>query len=788
MTMKTKKTLAAVAVVLLALCLVFIAPVGAGEAQIGTDEYSTLEDAFSAVNEMDRSVITIKLLSNVDLHERNYSGTQNNKNEALVLDQDKVLILDLNGFNLSVSGKRDGGSSKTLYAISNYGELTVKDSSEDRTGVVYSRGIQNFGVMSLVSGTIISCDTDGGAGIWNEGALTINGGTLKADYVGSQTDEGGPGCLNNGGTAVINGGKFISNSLRCYAIISSDTLTINNAAVEATGNHGCVGITGGTATIKDGTFTTEKYYALYSSGGSITVNGGTFVSPSTSGNALVYVTSSSVILNGGKFGTTDVKSNGNINVLSGGNVVISGGEFKNADSISSYIKEGYVCVSNGENYIVMEKPTNAVVPEVPGVTIPEENNVIEEVAGSTITPSKNDASVGEPITITISSDSAPSAGTYDIVVTNVAKDVNNDYVTTAESAVSVVQKEPVRSGDSGAKFTIAVDVADTNGALPVINPEIKEEVAEKISGEQTIHAMITAEEGNLEAVNDNIEHSKGKKVKITFTVPANLISNPNLLVAYHVKGDSVTKADLVGCNLLASDYEIVIEGPGFSSYVLVEEEPKQTTSSGSAVDTGAGNYQYYPRSVPADGIVDFGTSKVVTGMELPAGSDGTVTLNIKPTFDMPENGFYAFEIDAPGYNTDAKINGGLSFQIPVADLEAAGWTAEDIVLFHGTVAEDGKITWEALTTNLVKNENGVAYYKAAINSCSPFYIGFVKGGSVVNTEVVDPVTPETPVTPDEPEVLPPVDEPETPEQPTESPAPILAVLAGLGAAAVLRRK
>ena len=116
------------------------------------------------------------------------------------------------------------------------------------------------------------------------------------------------------------------------------------------------------------------------------------------------------------------------------------------------------------------------------------------------------------------------------------------------------------------------------------------------------------------------------------------------------------------------------------------------------------------------------------------------------------------------------------------------------MLFHGTVGEDGKIVWEALPTNLVKNENGVASYKAAIAGCSPFYIGFVKDGSVVNTEVVDPVTPETPetpetpVTPDEPEVLPPVDEPETPEQPTESPAPILAVLAGLGAAVVLRRK
>ena len=176
-------------------------------------------------------------------------------------------------------------------------------------------------------------------------------------------------------------------------------------------------------------------------------------------------------------------------------------------------------------------------------------------------------------------------------------------------------------------------------------------------------------------------------------------------------------------------------------------------------------------------------------MELPAGSSGKVTLNTKPTFAMPENGFYAFEIDAPGYNLDAKINGGLSFQIPLADLEAAGYTEKDIVLFHGTVAEDGKITWEALPTNLVKNENGIAYYKSAINGCSPFYIGFVKDGSVVNTEVVEPVTPPTDEPQDVPgEVLPEIpdvqDEPETPA----TPAPVLGVLAALGAAVVLRRK
>ena len=368
-------------------------------------------------------------------------------------------------------------------------------------------------------------------------------------------------------------------------------------------------------------------------------------------------------------------------------------------------------------------------------------------------------------------------------------------ITGSVSSVEVMY--PEASAETDGEVDIKQEVNFVMGTatdkLPTIDSKKDNTVVEKVEKQNqraNVLAMITARD-NLEEINKNI-----KEVKITFTVPASLISNQNNLQGYHVDDDSNT------VTAVPTRYDSTVEGGhkyiitselGFSSYVLVEEEPQK--SSGGAVDTGSGNYQYYPRSVPADGIVDFGTSRVVTGMELPAGSDGTVTLNIKPTFTMPENGFYAFEIDAPGYNLDAKINGGLSFQIPTADLEAAGFTAEDIVLFHGTVAEDGTIVWEALPTNLVRSENGVAYYKASVSACSPFYIGFVKDGSVVNTEAVEPTvpetpeTPETPVTPDEPEILPPIDPvvPETPEQP-ESPAPILAVLAGLGAVVVLRRK
>ena len=485
---------------------------------------------------------------------------------------------------------------------------------------------------------------------------------------------------------------------------------------------------------------------------------------------------------------------GNPNTITIENGVIS--NFQIAEGLS----EDQVCVSNGENsFIVMEKPTDAVVPETPEVTISGgdvengESQTVTETSSTDIKTENTDS--GEVLVIT-STTTGSADSSVKIIISGGTPVKSGEEITgvTIPATATVTAEYPKTDaqGDTTTEtpkvsFTLAVDIKNISKPLPVIDPAFKEDVVEDIGNKASkVLAM-------LSTVGDGNVNLKGTApITITFEIPIDWVKSlggKDRLAVFHVKDGDAKKQDIISIKESGAKYLITIKGSGFSSYALAVVEPQK--SSGGAVDTGSGNYQYYPRDVPADGIVSFGTSKVVTGIELPAGSDGTVTLNIKPDFAMPENGFYAFEIDAPGYNLDAKINGGLSFQIPVADLEAAGWTAEDIVLFHGTVAEDGKIVWEALPTNLVKNENGVAYYKAAINSCSPFYIGFVKDGSVVNTEVVEPTvpeTPETPVTPDEPEVLPPVDEPETPEQPTESPAPILAVLAGLGAAVILRRK
>ena len=160
------------------------------------------------------------------------------------------------------------------------------------------------------------------------------------------------------------------------------------------------------------------------------------------------------------------------------------------------------------------------------------------------------------------------------------------------------------------------------------------------------------------------------------------------------------------------------------------------------------------------------------------------TLNVIPAFTMPDNGYYAFALDIPGYNTAAKINGAVAFNLPVSGVEAEGYTVTDIVLFQGTVNSNSTITWSEMPTNLIMVDNGRAFYIGVITSGSPFYIGFVKNGTVINDPVIEPEIPD-----DEPFYpLPPVmpDSPQTPENP-KTPFPLLGLTGILGALALRRR-
>ncbi|MBR2948184.1 MAG: hypothetical protein IKC17_06325, partial [Bacteroidales bacterium] len=144
-------------------------------------------------------------------------------------------VLDLGGNTITTNLQSEG---RHYYAINNYANLTIVGE-----GAIYARGIQNFGTMTIDGDiSITNIDTNGGAAIWNEGDITINGGTFISGEDG-QIVEGSYGAALNtrstGGNVIVNGGTFIAYSQLTYAIINEGEETIiNNAIVK--GRHGAV--------------------------------------------------------------------------------------------------------------------------------------------------------------------------------------------------------------------------------------------------------------------------------------------------------------------------------------------------------------------------------------------------------------------------------------------------------------------------------------------------------------------------------------------------------------------
>ena len=210
------------------------------------------------------------------------------------------------------------------------------------------------------------------------------------------------------------------------------------------------------------------------------------------------------------------------------------------------------------------------------------------------------------------------------------------------------------------------------------------------------------------------------------------------------------------------------------------EEPAITpsTSSGSGSE---GSYLSYPRTTVNGGLVDFGASKVIKAVLLPEGSSGSVVLKVDTIEKWPKEleTEYTFDISVE------KLGEGMAyihFEIPESTLESLGITSADICAYHLVNGE-----WVKLETTY-EVKDGTVFYEATTDSFSPFKLVIEEGAAEPKAEETEPVIPPTEEPEDKPqEELPPIEPPVQPTEP-ESPSPILAVLAGLGAAAVLRRK
>lgn len=307
--------------------------------------YSSLEDAVSGAETND----TIKMMANYVIPQS--IGT-------IEISADKNLILDLNGRTLSSSIRVDNAA-KHYYAIDNYGSLTIEDSSPKQTGTIRARGIENLGngVLVINSGKLYSIDSNGGASIWNEAFLVVNGGSFYTEHVGSASDGTGIGCLNNQGSALITGGYFKDVNKRTYAIISTGEIVINpgeGKEVTVIGAHGGLAIDSGTAVIYGGNYSSDEFYGLYVSNdgkgldpeiATVTVHDGVF-------NGLAYSVwigsdynnpvNSTIEILGGTF----VKPLNAQGCTREGAIIIKGGIY--SSNPSDYVASGYGCRSTAD--------------------------------------------------------------------------------------------------------------------------------------------------------------------------------------------------------------------------------------------------------------------------------------------------------------------------------------------------------------------------------------------------------------------------------------------------------
>ena len=261
-------------------------------AQIGETKYATLQ---AAINEATGNA-TVTLLANVT--------------EDVTVPAGKNVTLDLNGHNIT-------NKSGHTITVENDGELNISDSVG--TGVVDNT-------------------SHGKAAIYNEGEVTLNGGTFERSVEkGTYSPYGNGGnswyTIANYGTMEINTGVTVKNAGGYSSMIRNggDVTADCNLTIKG-GNF-----TGGVNTVKNDSF------------GVLTINGGNF------SNTAQYVIMNwnKAEITAGTFQTLDTASavlftsayGGDANTV--GKLTISGGEFKHASDTQEMIVDHYDASNSG---------------------------------------------------------------------------------------------------------------------------------------------------------------------------------------------------------------------------------------------------------------------------------------------------------------------------------------------------------------------------------------------------------------------------------------------------------
>ena len=821
MTMKTKKTLqhiAAVAVVLLTLCLVFAAPVSAAPftttVVVGEDTFNTLEAAIAEAIEKD---------SSISLPEYGYEFALADDNWFYTNAAEKTGRLVY--LNISVSGNSEvvttycvngGSTAKELQDIVKYTDegfvqdgdivllpagdlyiqirnpspisenITIAGAGADTTKL-YGIG-SNTARIFMVSTRISSTDAV-------DCVITFKNLTLS--YAGTGTGQTSPFWFSSG-----------------YANITAniENVYVNGFSLsaafklEAANNEDVSGV-GITVNLKN-VHTSENGYSAELE---TKPNGYTLGFNNAVGFAYFNYDESDCSFSDigeTKFGTVSYKLYNNNPTLYLGNALING-EDVTLDSAVAKIGDTYYGTLQDAVNKAAENDVITLLKNIDvdtGVLI-EKSLTITSEAGKKYTISNDNVKSGNNgATIVVNKD-------------NIALNLENVIVTANHYAIRLLNKSTVeitnseingysalyfKEGADGSTVTVSKStlvgtdkwsgiqddfgtiVSETGNVTVTVTDSTVKAIAEGTANQSIVlisdwyapnnnnkviftGGELVLEKGSSPASTFVVINtsSTGNSVVVNAGVTANF--NPSAYIAGGMEvvqpGDKYLVQTYVDRSSSGGSSSAEPEEPEQPEEPVVEPEtpaaPGEVAASTEVTDGGDVTFE-----TPAgeDGTAPAPADDEIKGVVLPTGTEGTV--EFVPVSEQPapagqeENTKRVFEINVPSYKKgEASV---IKFQMTVAEIEADGKTAADVALWHYD-EETGE--WTKLVTTFVIKD-GIVYFEAITNDFSPFAIVYA----------------------DEPAEELPTDQPEEPTETPASPAPVLAVIAALGAAVVLRRK
>ena len=407
-------------------------------AKVGSKNYETLADAIRlAANGK-----TVTLLADVT--------------ENVIIKAVKNMILDLNGHTLS------GGTTAGKAALTNYGKLTINDSSEAQTGTI-KREDENTGGYYVID---------------NKGTMTINGGNVI-----NNSSTKGSSLIRNGGaeddnaypTLNITGGTFtqlnfiaIKNDALSRLNVSGGKITSNASAIQ---NWYEATITGGEI---NGQLWTD---AFAWDGGESTGNTTISENAKFNGEIVMDITSENVVpklnISGGDLNITNWRITPAASAV-GAKPAVSGGTFSTAVP-EAYCADGYIPTMNGDGTFGVKVDTS--VAEVNGkkyetlqeaIAAAKDGDTVKLLADVN-TPTTSYA-IRKSLTIDLNGQTITADG-YDSVFA--IEGEGNHVVINATNGGKVIAVE--NSGSFG-KYAMAVWLAGKDSTLTINGGEFSQEI------------------------------------------------------------------------------------------------------------------------------------------------------------------------------------------------------------------------------------------------------------------------------------------------------------------------